>query len=151
MDFKAKIVDIGGKRVKLTIWDTAGQERFRTLTSCECAAAAGVSAPRYPPPPPLRAPHSAARVPTALTAAPSSSPPLLPPPPAYYRGAQGIIFVYDVARRETFESLADIWLREVDMYGTVEDAVKMVVANKTDLVRAWGGVGAVCGCLWLFF
>jgi len=52
---------------------------------------------------------------------------------AYYRGAQGIIFVYDVTRRETFESLADIWMREVDMYGTVEDSVKMVVANKTDL------------------
>jgi Ras-related protein Rab-18 len=52
---------------------------------------------------------------------------------AYYRGAQGIIFVFDVTRRETFESLADIWMREVDMYGTVEESVKMVVANKTDL------------------
>lgn len=41
--------------------------------------------------------------------------------------------MYDVTRRETFESLADIWMREVDMYGTVEDSVKMVVANKTDL------------------
>jgi GTPase SAR1 family protein len=37
VDFKAKLVTIGGKRVKLTIWDTAGQERFRTLTSCEPA------------------------------------------------------------------------------------------------------------------
>lgn len=35
VDFKAKVVELGGKRVKLTIWDTAGQERFRTLTSCE--------------------------------------------------------------------------------------------------------------------
>lgn len=52
---------------------------------------------------------------------------------AYYRGAQGVIFVFDVSRRETFESLADIWMKEVDMYGTVEDSVKMVVANKTDL------------------
>lgn len=43
------------------------------------------------------------------------------------------MFVYDVTRRETFESLADIWMREVDMYGTVEECVKMVVANKTDL------------------
>lgn len=52
---------------------------------------------------------------------------------SYYRGAQGIIFVYDVTRRETFENLEDIWMREVDMYSTVEDAVKMVVANKVDL------------------
>lgn len=34
VDFKAKIITISGKKVKLTIWDTAGQERFRTLTSC---------------------------------------------------------------------------------------------------------------------
>ena len=41
---------------------------------------------------------------------------------------------YDVTRRETFESLDDIWMREVDMYSTVEDSVKMVVANKLDKV-----------------
>lgn len=87
VDFKAKIVELQNKHIKLTVWDTAGQERFRTLTS------------------------------------------------SYYRGAQGIIFVYDVTRQETFESLAEIWLREVDMYSTVEDAVKMVVANKTDLAE----------------
>lgn len=52
---------------------------------------------------------------------------------AYYRGAQGIIFVFDVTRQETFDSLEDIWMKEVDMYGTVEDSVKMIVANKTDL------------------
>ncbi|KAJ9529498.1 hypothetical protein QJQ45_013850, partial [Haematococcus lacustris] len=46
---------------------------------------------------------------------------------SYYRGAQGIIFVYDVTRRETFEDLENVWLREVDMYATVEDAIKMVV------------------------
>jgi len=39
-----------------------------------------------------------------------------------------------VTRRETFESLDDIWMREVDMYSTVEDSVKMVVANKLDKV-----------------
>ncbi|KAK9821954.1 hypothetical protein WJX81_002268 [Elliptochloris bilobata] len=51
---------------------------------------------------------------------------------SYYRGAQGIVFAYDVTRRETFESIADIWMREVDMYSTVDNAVKMVVANKVD-------------------
>ena len=31
-DFRIKIIDVEGKRVKLQIWDTAGQERFRTIT-----------------------------------------------------------------------------------------------------------------------
>ena len=48
--------------------------------------------------------------------------------------------VYDVTRRETFESLGNIWFNEVEMYSTIEDAVKMVVANKVDMVRALDGV-----------
>eukprot|EP00929_Paragymnodinium_shiwhaense_P093004 TRINITY_DN5303_c0_g1_i1.p2 TRINITY_DN5303_c0_g1~~TRINITY_DN5303_c0_g1_i1.p2 ORF type:complete len:228 (-),score=41.60 TRINITY_DN5303_c0_g1_i1:132-815(-) len=32
MDFKMKMLERGGKRVKLQIWDTAGQERFHTIT-----------------------------------------------------------------------------------------------------------------------
>lgn len=32
MDFKVKMLTLGGKRVKLQIWDTAGQERFHTIT-----------------------------------------------------------------------------------------------------------------------
>lgn len=47
-----------------------------------------------------------------------------------------MIFVYDVTRRETFDSLDATWLREVEMYSTVAEAVKMVVANKTDLAEA---------------
>ena len=39
---------------------------------------------------------------------------------------------YDVTRRETFESLEDVWMREVDAYSTVDAAVRMVVANKAD-------------------
>lgn len=42
--------------------------------------------------------------------------------------------VYDVTKRATFDDLASIWLNEVEMYSTVEDAAKMVVANKVDLV-----------------
>lgn len=41
-----------------------------------------------------------------------------------------------MTRRETFESIEDIWMKEVDMYSTVEDGVKMVVANKVDMVRS---------------
>lgn len=84
VDFKIKLLTVGGKTLKLTIWDTAGQERFRTLTS------------------------------------------------SYYRGAQGIILVYDVTRRETFLNLSDVWAKEVELYSTNQDCVKMLVGNKVD-------------------
>ncbi|KAJ6798376.1 ras-related protein RABC1 isoform X1 [Iris pallida] len=84
VDFKIKMVTIGGKKLKLAIWDTAGQERFRTLTS------------------------------------------------SYYRGAQGIIMVYDVTRRDTFTDLSDVWAKEIDLYSTNQDCIKMLVGNKVD-------------------
>ncbi|XP_061705136.1 ras-related protein Rab-18A [Cydia pomonella] len=33
VDYKCKIMEVNGVKVKLGIWDTAGQERYRTLTS----------------------------------------------------------------------------------------------------------------------
>ncbi|KAK3705177.1 hypothetical protein QZH41_013971, partial [Actinostola sp. cb2023] len=32
IDYKNKIVELEGSRIKLQIWDTAGQERFRSIT-----------------------------------------------------------------------------------------------------------------------
>ncbi|KAE7997124.1 hypothetical protein FH972_001782 [Carpinus fangiana] len=84
VDFKIKLLTIGGKRLKLTIWDTAGQERFGTLTS------------------------------------------------SYYRGAHGIILVYDVTRRETFTNLSDIWAKEVQLYSTNHECIKILLGNKVD-------------------
>ncbi|KAL4269719.1 hypothetical protein GQ457_HM001330 [Hibiscus cannabinus] len=87
VDFKIKMVTIGGKRLKLTIWDTevvAGQERFGTLTS------------------------------------------------SYYRGAHGIILVYDVTRRETFTNLSEIWAKEVELNSTNPQCIKILVGNKVD-------------------
>ncbi|KAL1545805.1 Ras-related protein RABC2a [Salvia divinorum] len=84
VDFKIKFLNVGGKKLKLTIWDTAGQERFRTLTS------------------------------------------------SYYRGAHGIILVYDVTRRDTFTNLSDVWAKELELYSTNEDCLKMLVGNKVD-------------------
>lgn len=84
VDFKIKLLTVGGKKLKLTIWDTAGQERFRTLTN------------------------------------------------SYYRGAQGIILVYDVTRRDTFTNLSDVWAKEVELYSNNQDCVKMLVGNKVD-------------------
>ncbi|KAK0417291.1 hypothetical protein QR680_012924 [Steinernema hermaphroditum] len=51
--------------------------------------------------------------------------------PSYYRGAQGVICVYDVSSRQSFDRL-DHWMTEVDTYSTKCDAVKMLVANKID-------------------
>ena len=33
IDFKLKVVDVDGTKMKMQIWDTAGQERFNTLTA----------------------------------------------------------------------------------------------------------------------
>ncbi|KAG5177892.1 Rab18, rab family GTPase [Tribonema minus] len=89
VDFKVKMMEVGDKKIKMTIWDTAGQERFRTLTS------------------------------------------------SYYRGAQGIMLVYDVERPETFDNL-NKWLEEVETYhpGRGRDVVKLLVGNKVDCPRA---------------
>eukprot|EP00730_Choanoeca_flexa_P017694 TRINITY_DN8553_c0_g1_i3.p1 TRINITY_DN8553_c0_g1~~TRINITY_DN8553_c0_g1_i3.p1 ORF type:complete len:230 (+),score=44.88 TRINITY_DN8553_c0_g1_i3:63-692(+) len=41
VEFGSKIVNCGGKTVKLQIWDTAGQERFRSVTRSYYRGAAG--------------------------------------------------------------------------------------------------------------
>ncbi|KAK8663746.1 hypothetical protein V6N13_083551 [Hibiscus sabdariffa] len=127
VDFKVKYINAGDKKLKLAIWDTAGQERFRTLTS------------------------------------------------SYYRGAQGVIMVcgpcivkgvfllsiirfiiYDVTRRETFTSLSEVWTKEVELYSTNQDCIKMLVGNKVDkeserVVTKKEGINFAreCGCLFI--
>ncbi|XP_063948849.1 ras-related protein RABC2a-like isoform X3 [Daucus carota subsp. sativus] len=51
---------------------------------------------------------------------------------SYYRGAHGIVLVYDVTRRETFTNLSNIWAKEVDLYSTNEECIKILVGNKVD-------------------
>ena len=64
--------------------------------------------------------------------------------------------MYDITRRDTFANLSDVWLREVNMYSTVPDCVKLVLANKVDresersVTRAEGVAFARAhGCLFL--
>ncbi|KAG4210804.1 hypothetical protein ERO13_A02G068400v2 [Gossypium hirsutum] len=40
--------------------------------------------------------------------------------------------VYDVTRRDTFTDLSDIWAKEIDLYSTNQDCIKMLVGNKVD-------------------
>eukprot|EP01036_Dinobryon_divergens_P023355 gene23355-31692_t len=42
VDYKARVINIGGEDVKLQIWDTAGQERFRSMTAAFYNKAQGV-------------------------------------------------------------------------------------------------------------
>jgi len=50
---------------------------------------------------------------------------------AYYRGADGIVLVYDICERETFNNL-DNWLTEVNRYVN-ESTCKILIGNKCDL------------------
>lgn len=61
VDFKIRILQVCGRKVKLQMWDTAGQEKFHNVTS------------------------------------------------AFYRGASGILVVYDVASEKSYENIQK-WL-----------------------------------------
>ncbi|EAN31996.2 GTP-binding protein ypt2 [Theileria parva strain Muguga] len=49
----------------------------------------------------------------------------------YYRGADGIIMVYDITDKSSFEHIND-WLTEVNKYSS-EDTCKLLLGNKSDM------------------
>ena len=50
---------------------------------------------------------------------------------SYYRGAQGIIVMYDVTNQTSFDNIAN-WLDEIDRYAG-EHVNRLIVGNKADL------------------
>jgi Ras-related protein Rab-1A len=140
VDFKIKTLDIDGKTVKLQIWDTGAWrcrccrgQVFRLLTRpslffsllpvgslgisvgafrvCDCGYIAWISAI-------LCCAAGQERFRTITS--------------SYYRGAQGIILVYDCTDRESFNNVKQ-WMGEIDRYAC-ENVNKLLVGNKCDLV-----------------
>jgi len=52
----------------------------------------------------------------------------------YYKGAMGIILVYDVSERKSFENVGE-WMNQIDKETTDGLVVKLLVGNKIDLDR----------------
>ena len=52
---------------------------------------------------------------------------------SYYRGSNGIIIVYDVTSRDSFDHVS-YWIKEIDRLAT-PDVCKLLVGNKTDLTE----------------
>ena len=63
---------------------------------------------------------------------------------SYYRGAQGVVLVYDVTNQESFDNI-QIWMNEIEMYTTFPDVVTLLVGNKVDKRQKEPSHGSVWG------
>eukprot|EP01052_Picozoa_sp_SAG31_P064282 SAG31_NODE_23151_length_510_cov_0.768856_1_plen_114_part_10 len=52
---------------------------------------------------------------------------------SYYRGANGIIVIYDITDKDSFENVKH-WLGEIERYAN-DGVVKMLIGNKSDLTE----------------
>lgn len=50
---------------------------------------------------------------------------------AYYRGAMGIMLVYDITNEKSFENIKN-WIRNIEQHAT-SDVEKMILGNKCDM------------------
>ncbi|KAH9701123.1 putative GTP-binding protein ara-3 [Citrus sinensis] len=132
IDFKIRTIELDGKRIKLQIWDTAGQERFRTITT-------GVYGCRITQ---LRTwksswrsylPHKWGSLGSAHATyvLEIRTPFWLAQVLAYYRGAMGILLVYDVTDESSFNNIRN-WIRNIEQHAS-DNVNKVLVGNKADM------------------
>ncbi|XP_030876458.1 ras-related protein Rab-26 isoform X1 [Leptonychotes weddellii] len=127
IDFRNKVLDVDGMKVKLQIWDTAGQERFRSVTHAYYRDAHGelVGAGRQPQEAEAvlrgcpgsehgRPAGGCGRQEAVLTG---------PLPPA-------LLLLYDVTNKASFDNI-QAWLTEIQEYAQ-HDVVLMLLGNKVD-------------------
>ncbi|KAH9013698.1 ras-domain-containing protein [Lactarius pseudohatsudake] len=116
VDFRVHKMEVKGRKVKMSIWvrpSFSSFVRFARVFTLSLVPLPLASFTHW----------SHNRIRRAKNAsAPSRRP--------YYRGAQGVILVYDVSSRESFEALPR-WLEELENYVPPE-VVKIVVGNKLD-------------------
>eukprot|EP00827_Trimyema_finlayi_P003585 TRINITY_DN328_c0_g3_i1.p3 TRINITY_DN328_c0_g3~~TRINITY_DN328_c0_g3_i1.p3 ORF type:complete len:226 (+),score=62.44 TRINITY_DN328_c0_g3_i1:39-680(+) len=53
---------------------------------------------------------------------------------AYYKGADGIIIVYDCTSQDSFDDIENYWINEVAQYGE-KNVELMLIGNKSDLLE----------------
>lgn len=116
VDFKIRTIKDNGKIIKLQIWDTAGQERldiyfliFFSPPLLWCFLLKVLKKNLF------LTFHLRFRTITS----------------SYYRGAHGIIVVYDISDNVSFNNVRQ-WLQEIDRYAC-ESVTKLLVGNKSDL------------------
>ena len=92
---------IDSKKTKVQIWDTAGQERYNIFCSYRFLSLT-IFVNRF----------------RTITA-------------SYYRGAHGILLVYDVTNEQSFQSIT-AWLKDVQQYANEHVSI-VLCGNKADL------------------
>eukprot|EP00056_Hartaetosiga_gracilis_P016059 m.3676 g.3676 ORF g.3676 m.3676 type:complete len:231 (+) comp3708_c0_seq1:408-1100(+) len=50
---------------------------------------------------------------------------------SYYRGANAVVYTYDVTSMESLEHLESVWMEETDKYMS-DGAMRMIIGNKSD-------------------
>ncbi len=122
VDCRVKALTLGaGQRVNVQIWDTAGQERFKTITRQSAPDStrgrrAGRGRPRSLP---AGASHACSAVCVCCVLC------------RYYRGAMGIMLVFDCTALSSFQHV-DYWLQSIQQYA--HSSVQLIlVGNKCDM------------------